>query len=311
MVIDSMKAIVVTTGQAFADIDAVGCAIAYAELLKAEGKAAEVVLPGTLNNSVSDSVRAWGLEYVTSPTTSEAEYVLVDVSDPEHIANCAKGGTVTEVYDHHPGYEQYWQEKIGGHSHIEPIGAAATLIWEEWKKRGQAEKICDKSAKILAVAILSNTLNFGAIITNERDRVAFAELQAIAPLTDEWIAQYFTEQEQTVIKDVHHSIVSDTKVFVPPTLPFTLTIGQLELWDGSAFLKTNTEAIESALTSFGHEHWIMSIPSLSEKKNHFYTKSEEVKNLFSHGLGITFDGDLATSPRLWLRKEIIRQLTVV
>ena len=51
-----MNSIVVTTGQAFADIDAVGCAIAYAELLRVEGKSAEVVLPGTLNIGESDSV---------------------------------------------------------------------------------------------------------------------------------------------------------------------------------------------------------------------------------------------------------------
>ncbi len=304
-----MNHTVVTTGQAFADIDAVACAIAYAELLTLEGKSAEVVLPGVLNNSVTNSVKAWGLEYATTPAHHDAQYVLVDVSDPAHIADCAKAGTVTEVYDHHPGFEAYWQEKIGEHVHIEVIGAAATLIWEEFHKRGHAKNISPKSAQLLAVAILSNTLNFGATITHDRDHTAYAELQTIAPFTPEWIALYFTEQEQAVVRDVRQSIVSDTKVFVPPTLPFTLTIGQLELWDGSSFLSTHTNAISSALESFGHEHWIMSIPSLSEKKNHFYTKSAVVKNLFSHGLGITFHGDFATSPRLWLRKEIIKQLS--
>ncbi len=306
-----MNPIIVTTGQAFADIDAVACAIAYAELLRLEGKSAEVVLPGTLNNSVSDSVRAWGLEYMTAPTHPDAEYVLVDVSDPAHIADCAKTGTVTEVYDHHPGFETYWQEKIGSNSHIEPIGAAATLIWEEFKKRGQAEKISDKSAKLLAVAILSNTLNFGAIITDQRDNTAFAELQNIALLSDEWVALYFTEQETSISENVRQAIVSDTKVLTLSDIPFTLTIGQLELWDGSLFLKNNHEDIQSALESFGHDHWIMSIPSLSEKKNHFYTKNEEVKKLFAQGLSITFDGDFAASPRLWLRKEIIKTLTAV
>ena len=304
-----MNPIVVTTGQAFADIDAVACAIAYAELLTREGKSAEVVLPGVLNNSVTDSVKAWGLEYLTAPTEPNTQYVLVDVSDPVHFADCAKGGTITEVYDHHPGFKTYWQEKIGEHAHIEPIGAAATLIWEEFKNRGHAKEISPKSAQLLAVAILSNTLNFGAVITHERDHTAFAELQAIAQLTDDWIAQYFTEQEQTVIKDVRQSIISDTKVLVPPAFPITLTIGQLELWDGSSFLSTHTDAISSALESFGHDHWIMSIPSLSEKKNHFYTKNEEVRHLFSSGLGITFQGDFATSPRLWLRKEIIKKLS--
>lgn len=304
-----MKPTVVTTGQAYADIDAVACAIAYAELLRLTGTPAEVVLPGALNNSVTDSVKVWGLDYLTAPTHPDTEYVVVDISEPTHIATCTNQGTITEVYDHHPGFEAYWQEKIGANAHIEPIGAAATLIWEAWKKRGQSENITQKSAQLLAVAILSNTLNFGAHITHERDHVAYTELQAIAPLTDEWIAQYFTEQETSVMRDIRQSIINDTKVLHIPGVPFTLTIGQLELWDGSMFLKNNGETIESALASFGHDHWIMSIPSLSEKKNHFYAKNEALKTLFSQGLSITFDSDFATAPRLWLRKEIIKQLS--
>ncbi len=258
---------------------------------------------------MTESVRAWGLEYLTAPTHPDTEYVIVDISDPAHIATCAQMGTVTEVYDHHPGFENYWQERIGTNSHIESIGAAATLIWEEFKKRGHADHISPLSARLLAVAILSNTLNFGAVITHERDHTAYAELMTIAPLTDEWIASYFTEQETAVMQDVRQAIINDTKILSIPGLPFAMTVGQLELWDGSAFLKNNLEAIESALASFGEEHWIMSIPSLSEKKNHFYTKNDVLKQVFAQGLSITFDGDFATSPRLWLRKEIIKQLS--
>lgn len=131
-----MKNIVVTSGQAFADIDAVGCAIAYAELFRLEGKPAEAVFPGVLNNSVTESVKAWGLEYLTDPTDPDTQYVLVDISDLQYVAACTRQGTVIEVYDHHPGFESYWKEKIVADAHIEPIGAAATLIWEEFKKRG-------------------------------------------------------------------------------------------------------------------------------------------------------------------------------
>lgn len=304
-----MKNIVVTSGQLFADIDTVGCAIAYAELLRLEGKPAEAVFPGVLNNSVTDSVRAWGLDYLIAPTHPDTQYVLVDISDPQYVATCTRQGTVTEVYDHHPGFESYWKEKIGTNAHIEPIGAAATLIWEEFQKRGQAENITKQSAQLLTVAILSNTLNFGAVITDERDRVAFAELQKRFPLSEEWISNYFIEQESAVKRDVRQAIVNDTKVVTFPTFPSTVTVGQLELWDGSSFLKNNVETIEAALQSFGHEYWIMSIPSLSEKKNHFYTRNQELKALFSQGLSIAFDGDFATSPRLWLRKEIIKQLS--
>ena len=302
-----MKHTIVTTGQVFADIDAVACVIAYAELLRLEGRTAEALLPGALNNSVTVSVRAWGLEYRVEPSTMDAEYAVMDVSEPKYIATAATAGTIVEVYDHHPGFEVYWQEKIGEHSHIEPIGACATLIWEEFEKRGKGSEISLLSARLLAVAILSNTLNFGAIITHERDRRAFDTLWQRSELPDSWIPEYFAEQEAAVVGNVVQSIIDDTKVFTIASVPFPFTIGQLELWDGSEFLKRESAAVKSALETFGHPHWIMSIPSLSERRNHFYTEHPEVKALFERGLGIKFAGDYASSDRLWLRKEILKE----
>lgn len=302
-----MKHVIVTTGQAFADIDAVACVIAYAELLRLEVRTAEVLLPGALNNSVTDSVRAWGLEYRTLPSTADAEFVVMDVSDPKYFATAATEGTVAEVYDHHPGFEAYWQERLGQHSHIELIGACATLIWEEYEKRGKADEISTVSARLLMAAILSNTLNFGAVITDERDLRAFDTLWKKCDLPDTWIAVYFAEQEAAVTKNVAQSIIDDTKVFTIDTVPFPFTIGQLELWDGSGFLKRESVAVKAALETFGHPHWIMSIPSLSERKNHFYCEHPELKALFERGLGVKFEGDYASSDRLWLRKEILKE----
>ena len=302
-----MKQTIVTTGEAFADIDAVACVIAYTELLRLEGKAAEAYFPGTLNNSVTRSIREWGLDYRTELSTTEAEFVVMDVSEPKYIAHAATAGSIVEVYDHHPGFEAYWQERIGKHSHIEPIGACATLIWEEYEKRGKAGEISTLSARLLAVAILSNTLNFGAIITHERDRRAFDALWQRSELPDTWIPEYFAEQEAAVTGNVVQTIIDDTKVFNIENVPFPFTIGQLELWDGSGFLRREHMAVKAALGTFGHPHWIMSIPSLSERRNHFYTKNAEVKEVFERGLGIRFEGDYAISDRLWLRKEILKE----
>lgn len=301
-----MKHVIVTTGQAFADIDAVACVIAYAELLRLEGRTAEALLPGVLNNSVTGSVRAWRLEYRTEPSTADAEFVVMDVSDPKYFATAATEGTVVEVYDHHPGFEAYWQGRLGEHSHIELIGACATLIWEEYVKRGRADDISQLSARLLMAAILSNTLNFGAVITDERDRRAFDTLWKKCDLPDNWIAAYFAEQETAVTKNVAQSIIDDTKVFTIDSVPFPFTIGQLELWDGSGFLRRESAAVKSALETFGHPHWIMSIPSLSERKNHFYCEHPELKAVFERWLGVKFEGDYASSDRLWLRKEILR-----
>lgn len=303
----TMKHVIVTTGQAFADIDAVACVIAYAELLRIEGRTAEAYFPGALNNSVTPTIRAWGLDYSTEPSTTEAEFVVMDVSEPQYIAYAATAGTIAEVYDHHPGFEAYWQEQIGERSHIEPIGACATLVWEEFEKRGKADDISLLSARLLAVAILSNTLNFGAVITDERDRRAFETLWKRSELPDTWIAAYFAEQEEQVRRDVVQAIIDDTKVLSVPTVRYPFVVGQLELWAGEAFLHEESANVKRALESFGHERWIMSVPSLSERRNHFYTENAEVRELFTRGLGATFDGPYGTADRLWLRKEILKE----
>lgn len=298
---------VVTSGETFVDIDAYACAVAYAELLCLEGKQAEVVIPGVLNSSITPSLKALGLTYVTTPSQLPSKYVIVDVSDPEFIAKCAAVDDIVEIYDHHPGFEAYWSTRLGYDAHIEPIGACATLIWEEFKKRGKDAVLSEKSAQLLVAAIVSNTLNFGAVITHQRDHNAYRELSQRVHLSQNWIQAYFCEQEQTIRLDLTKAIASDTKVLTLPHSESPVVVGQLELWDGGVFLQHQSAAVKATLETFGHPHWIMSIPSLSERKNHFYCEHPELKAVFERGLGIRFEGDYASSDRLWLRKEILKK----
>lgn len=299
---------IVTSGQRFTDIDALACAVAYSELLVLDGKESEVVLPGILNASVTQAIKDWGIEYTLSPTFTDADYTIVDVSDPLHMAECVTEDRIVKIFDHHLGFEDYWQERIGERAHIEFIGSCATLIWEEYRKRNQQEHISTLSRHLLAVAILSNTLNFGAQMTHERDQQAFQELQALHPLSDEWRAQYFADQEEAVNEDIAKALLNDTKIITDLNLKHPLVIGQLELWNGSDFLAKNTELIKQTLESFKSEYWFMSIPSLKEKKNYIYTENPEVKELLSRVLDITFEGERGVTKKLWLRKEILREL---
>lgn len=69
-----MKKIVVTSGQPFADIDALSCAIAYSELLNKEGRNAEAVLPGPLNKSITETLKSWKLDYSKHPPKGYVKY---------------------------------------------------------------------------------------------------------------------------------------------------------------------------------------------------------------------------------------------
>lgn len=299
--------LVVTSGETFVDIDAVACAIAYAELLQLENKKVETVFPGTLNASITPSLVSLGLPYLTRPSQSQSKYIVVDVSEPEFFAHFVTLDNVVEVYDHHPGFESYWVEKIGKNSHIESVGACATLIWEEFKKRGEDTNISAKSIQLLLAAIISNTLNFGAVITHERDHKAFEELSKKITLPENWIREYFLEQEQVIIANPIEAIVSDTKVIAFPQIDLPVVIGQLELWDGANFLRNYEDQVQLALGKYSQPQSIINILCLSDRKSRFYTQNQTLKEVFTRVLGIKFEGDFGIADRLWLRKEMLKK----
>lgn len=306
-----MKPIIVTSGQAFTDIDALACAVAYAELLTLEGKKAEVVLPGPLNHSVTDTIKKWDFKIITEPSDKDFVSVLVDTSHLSNFALFVNEDSIIEIYDHHYGSEEYWNEKLKENSHIEMIGACATLIWEEFKKRGFSEKITVVSANLLYTAILSNTLNFGAQITNQRDITAYEELSKRIDLPRNWMEIYFADQEKAVYQNVHQSIIGDTKVVTTPAFSFSIVIGQLELWDAKKFFVDNINEAKKTLQEFNESHWILSLSSLSEKKNYFFTEDKETQKIFSEIIEVVWKGNIGTTEKLWLRKEIRKRLQLL
>ena len=302
------KKIIITAGETFNDIDVLACAIAYKELLELEGKVAEVVLPGPLNNSITTTVKSWPIKFLTTPSTSNFDCVIVDISEPEYLARFATLESIVEIYDHHFGFEKFWQERLGEKSHIESIGACATLIWEQFKKRGLAEKISQLSANLLYTAILSNTLNFGAKITNNRDIEAFAELQKYINLPKNWQEIYFQEVEDGLNGNVKEVLINDTKTKVLPGINQKVQIGQLEIWRADKFLAENIIKIFETFKTFNNPCWFLNLVSIAESKNYIITDNSEVQKILAKYLNITFTDNIGTTDRLWLRKEIIKKI---
>lgn len=301
--------IIITAGEKYTDIDAFACAIAYKEFLGLQNKEAHIVLPGALNHSVTNSLKNQLQDlFTTVVPTGEHNYVIVDVSEPDHIARFVDQLKIIKIFDHHFGFEKYWQDKLTiKDSIIEPIGACATLIWEEFVKEHKQQQISVVSAQVLAYAILSNTLYFNAQITDERDRIAYSELKQIANISDEDEKNYFIEQERFVFDNIKKTIAEDTKIQTIPGSIEPLVIGQLELWNGKEFINQNESIIKKTLLTFGNE-WYMSVLSISEGKNYLYTQSENIKKLLAEAIGAVFEGYKGVTKKLWLRKETLRNI---
>ncbi len=291
---------IVTGAKQFTDIDCLACAIAYAKLINAVA-----VLPGPLNSTVSNTIKNWRLDFQSDVPADISEIVIVDVSEQKVLENDWEVSKITKLFDHHFGHEKYWQEKLGQSSHIEPVGACATQIWEQWAKSDK--QIDPISANLLTVAIVSNTLNFNAGVTTDRDKIAYSQLTKFTSLPLGWQEQYYSEVESSIFENPAKSISEDTKIVALTNLNLEINIGQLELWNGKEFIEQNQQVIFDTLRP-GGEYWLMTIPSISEGKNYLFTQNSEIKSLLTKHINAQFEKDLGTTSRLYLRKEILREL---
>jgi inorganic pyrophosphatase/exopolyphosphatase len=298
---------IVTSGKRYIDIDAYGGCIAYAELLRFQQIDAIAVSSSPMNESISPKVRRWTVDFRASYEPSQGDtFSLIDVSDPVAFDGFVDLMRVDEVIDHHPGFEDYWSQRPEVKTQIEFIGAACTLVYERWKKTGLLEKMTESSARVLTCGILDNTLNFGATVTTERDREAYDYLTQRAGLSDDWAAQYFSDCEASIIKDIAQAVRNDTKVLTFKTFPRPVAIGQLVVWDGRAVIDQYLDNMIREL-SLLEPDWFMNLISLSDRRSYIITKNTAVKSWLKDLLKLDFTGAFAASSRPWLRKEIIKQ----
>ena len=102
--------IFITAGTEYIDIDASACAFAYKELLDKQDIDGMIILPKKQTTTIPKEFR--NLKYKTdlSDEIKEgAEYVLVDISHPDHISKKIDKSEILKIYDHHLGFKDYWQ----------------------------------------------------------------------------------------------------------------------------------------------------------------------------------------------------------
>ena len=269
---------IISAGKTFNDIDAFACAIAYAELLRKEGNDALVAFPGPLNHTVTPLALEQSADYVKEYSLQSTDQLIyVDISDPAYFSfGKASEAQVVEIYDHHYGWSEYWKAKIGNRSHIERMGAAATLIWEEFKHRGHTETISQSSANLLMLGVLQNTLNFVSPETTERDRVAFAELLQRGSLPDGWQERYFKECADAFDTNFEDVLRNDTKVFEGLFGEYGLVFSQLEVTENPEELLASLKGrVDTFWENAQNKKCLLNIADILSKTSLFYSNDSE------------------------------------
>ncbi|MBQ4562262.1 MAG: DHH family protein [Clostridia bacterium] len=301
-----MNRIIVTAGATYLDIDAYACSIALAELLHLKGIDAVAYSDAPCNYSVCPSLIEKGLLVTSLPKEIEekAKYIIVDVSDPNYLKDNVPLDNIIKVYDHHVGFEEYWTSRIGDGTNIEFIGAAATLIYREWKKAGLEDKMSGHTARLLVAAILDNTLNLTSSNTTEEDREVFKALCRKESIGEEWCAAYFSEVQKSVESDLKNAIFNDIKAINNNNI-LPSRMAQLCVWDGEGIIKKLPEIRQYF---DGKDNWLMNIIDIKHRCSYFVTDNSVCQTGLEEVFGVRFESGVAISPVPYLRKEIIKNI---
>lgn len=297
---------IITAGSTYLDIDAYACMLGMAELLRLKNIPVVAWSDAPCNYSVCKTLVEEGQVLREMPSNFDGEtakYIIVDVSDPEFLKSSVSLDQVVEVYDHHVGFEEYWTSRIGENARIEFIGAAATLIYREWKKAGMLDKMTSSTAKLLIAAILDNTLNLTSSVTTQEDIDTFCELCMRENIGKDWCAAYFSEVQTSIEADLKNALFGDVKnIRDNPVLPSYM--GQVAVWNVESVL----DRLEEIREWFNGRYngWMLNIIDIQNSCNYFICDSTDHQKKIKKIFDVHFEAGIAKTSVSYLRKEIIK-----
>lgn len=301
------KSTIITAGATYLDIDAYACCVAMAELLRLQGVEAVGYSNAPCNYSVCKFLMEDGQVLKSLPDgfrEEDADYIIVDVSDPDFLKKSVPLDQVVAVYDHHVGFEEYWFSRIGEGTQIEFIGAAATLIYREWQKAGLTDRMQSATARLLIAAILDNTLNLTSANTTQEDITVFHELCQRYGITQQWCESYFSEVQESVEADLKNAIFGDIKtVRNNPVLP--PRVAQICVWNADSILSKLPE-IRTYFTDLS-DRWMINIIDIQHCCSYFVCDDPKHQKEIERVFDICFESGIAKTQVSYLRKEIIKK----
>lgn len=161
------------------DTDAIGAAIAFANLQKELGKDVEAVALGEPNEETAFALKHFGLaapRVVTSVANEVEQVMLVDHNEFQQSAEDIEQVEVLAVVDHHRIAN--FQTANPLYYRAEPVGCTSTIILKLYKEANV--EVPKAIAGMMLSAIVSDTLLFKSPTCTPEDVAAAKELATIA-----------------------------------------------------------------------------------------------------------------------------------
>lgn len=297
---------ILVTTYAHPDLDGVASAFAYAEFLTKTGKNVSIGYYGEFQAEAVYLINKYNVEIGLHSTflSSDADaIILVDASDPRGISCEINPVNVLEVIDHRKHYrkEDFQNAKFN----IELVGAAATLIAEKFFESGV--DISFSARVLLFFAIISNTINFRANVTTDRDIAMAAWLEIGCEETQNTIKEMFKHKTESIIVEEKYLIEKYGAFFGWGET--ALCVIQLEIVDAESFIATNKLLLQSILASIMEKQNIsisfVTIVDIDNARNLFVAQDCKSISILESCLSVTFDEGVSVYNGVLMRKELV------
>src|SRR3989338_6142945 len=294
-----------TTSYVDPDLDGVACAVAYAEVFNATGKPAEACLLGHPTAEAEFALTTLHISRPTERTTFESQetVVILDASEPMHFEGRLVIEQVVEVIDHRKVNEA--EKFLNAKIQIELVGAAATLIAEKFHEQNIKPSVC--TSQLLQAAIISNTQNFQAKTTTDRDHAMMKWLGEIAPLPQNFTHDMFAAKSDFTGDKLRKAMDIETAIF--EIAGKRLGVVQLEMVGSEALVQSRKTEIIAILKQLQSQNKLdlifLTLLDIEAKLNRFVAVDPAMRSILEQALGVSFAEDVAIRQDILMRKEII------
>lgn len=292
------------------DTDAIGAAIAFANLQKELGKDAEAVALGEPNEETAFALNHFGLTAprVVETVANEVEQVmLVDHNEFQQSAADIEKVEILAVVDHHRIAN--FQTANPLYYRAEPVGCTSTIILKLYKENNV--EVPKNIAGMMLSAIVSDTLLFKSPTCTQEDVQAAKELAEIAGVDLEGYGLEMLKAGTNLgTKSAAELIDLDAKSF--PMGGSNLRIAQVNTVDLAEVFARQAElesAMQEANAANGYDLFVLVVTNILDSDSEILIVGEPKENV-EKAFNVTLANNRALLKGVVSRKkQVVPQLT--
>lgn len=292
------------------DTDAIGAAIAFANLQKELGKDAEAVALGEPNEETAFALNHFGLTAprVVETVANEVEQVmLVDHNEFQQSAADIEKVEILAVVDHHRIAN--FQTANPLYYRAEPVGCTSTIILKLYKENNV--EVPKNIAGMMLSAIVSDTLLFKSPTCTQEDVQAAKELAEIAGVDLEAYGLEMLKAGTNLgTKSAAELIDLDAKSF--PMGGSNLRIAQVNTVDLAEVFARQAElesAMQEANAANGYDLFVLVVTNILDSDSEILIMGEPKENV-EKAFNVTLENNRALLKGVVSRKkQVVPQLT--